>query len=213
MGRLQTLRKPHPLKSPMKSHHYPLHVSKKRTNRFSQRKQLRKTRSNRNKRKQKATATQAIGRFKENHPEGIRKITSEARPKRNSSSQVGAMLRTGPEAQFSRNKAMNEWPTRKEESSKIGKIRYNPNRSHDDLNHLKLYKQGVSSPQGTHSLTLLTIFDLEPRNPISGFLGLFISTLISFSVIVLGYAEELVIEGTPSHLEHCSLVPHSKFFG
>ncbi|MED6184316.1 hypothetical protein PIB30_046257 [Stylosanthes scabra] len=100
---------------------------------------------------------------------------------------------------------MNEWPTRKKKSSKIGKIRYNPNKSHEDLNHLKLYKKGASPPQGTHSLTLFTVFDLESHNHITGLLELFISTLISFSAIVLGYAEELVTEGTPSNLEHCGL--------
>ncbi|MED6225341.1 hypothetical protein PIB30_092765, partial [Stylosanthes scabra] len=67
-------------------------------------------------------------------------------------------------------------PQGKKESSKIGKIRYNPNRSHEDLNHLKLYKQGASPPQGTHSLTLLTLFDLESHNPIFGLLGLLIFT-------------------------------------
>ncbi|MED6147717.1 hypothetical protein PIB30_046409 [Stylosanthes scabra] len=61
-----------------------------------------------------------------------------------------------------------------------------------DLNHPKLYILGASPPQGTHSLTLPTIFDLESHNPISGLLGLFTFTLTSVSVIVLGYAEELV---------------------
>ncbi|MED6116456.1 hypothetical protein PIB30_100480, partial [Stylosanthes scabra] len=66
---------------------------------------------------------------------------------------------------------------------------------------------GASPPQGTHSRTLLTIFNLESHNPISGLLGLFIFILISFSAIVLGYAEELITEGTSSYLDHCSLVP------
>ncbi|MED6178029.1 hypothetical protein PIB30_103826, partial [Stylosanthes scabra] len=57
------------------------------------------------------------------------------------------MSQTSLDSQFSRNKAMNEWSTRKKESSKIGKIRYNPNRSYEDLNYLKLYKQGASPPQ------------------------------------------------------------------
>ncbi|MED6200677.1 hypothetical protein PIB30_087601 [Stylosanthes scabra] len=113
------------------------------------------------------------------------------------------LLRTRPDAQFSRNKATNEWLTRKKESSIVGKIRYNSNRSHEDLNHLKLYKQGASPPQGTHYLTLLTLFDLESHNPISGgLLGLFTFTSTPFSAIVLGYAVELVTEGASSYLEY-----------
>ncbi|MED6194854.1 hypothetical protein PIB30_032404 [Stylosanthes scabra] len=54
---------------------------------------------------------------------------------------------TSLEAQFLRNKAANKWPTSKEESSKIGKIRCNLNRSHKDLNYSQLYKQGASPPQ------------------------------------------------------------------
>ncbi|MED6137969.1 hypothetical protein PIB30_069928 [Stylosanthes scabra] len=79
------------------------------------------------------------------------------------------------------------------------------NGSLKDLNHPKLYKQGASPLQGTHSLTLLTIFDLESHSAISGLLGLFISILISFSAIVLGYAEELVTESTSSYLDYYSL--------
>ncbi|MED6128122.1 hypothetical protein PIB30_094629, partial [Stylosanthes scabra] len=73
--------------------------------------------------------------------------------------------------------------------------RYNAivNRSPKDLNHPKLYKQGASPSQSTHSLTLSTIFDLESHNPISGLLGLFTFILTSLSAIVLGYAEELVL--------------------
>ncbi|MED6222119.1 hypothetical protein PIB30_061344 [Stylosanthes scabra] len=68
--------------------------------------------------------------------------------------------------------------------------RYNAivNESPKDLNHSKLYKQGASPPQDTHYLTLLTLFDLKPHNPISGLLGLFIFTSIPFYAIVLGYA-------------------------
>ncbi|MED6111938.1 hypothetical protein PIB30_056975 [Stylosanthes scabra] len=51
---------------------------------------------------------------------------------------------------------------------------------------------GASPHQGTHSLTLLPIFDLESHNPISGLLGLFSFILTSFFVIALGYAEKLV---------------------
>ncbi|MED6212034.1 hypothetical protein PIB30_079309 [Stylosanthes scabra] len=80
----------------------------------------------------------------------------------------GAMLLTGPEAHSLENKAINEWPTRKNGSSKPGKIRYNLDRSHEDLNHPKLYKQGASPPQ-----------------------GLFLHISTSFSVIALGYAGEL----------------------
>ncbi|MED6222061.1 hypothetical protein PIB30_060870 [Stylosanthes scabra] len=61
-----------------------------------------------------------------------------------------------------------------------------------DLNHPKLYEEGASPPQDTHSLTLPTIFDQESHNPISGLLGLFTFILTSFSAIVLGYGEELV---------------------
>ncbi|MED6200926.1 hypothetical protein PIB30_090052 [Stylosanthes scabra] len=40
-------------------------------------------------------------------------------------------------------KAINEWrPTRKNRSSKYGKIRYNLNRSHEGLNYPKLYNRG-----------------------------------------------------------------------
>ncbi|MED6213839.1 hypothetical protein PIB30_097296 [Stylosanthes scabra] len=95
------------------------------------------------------------------------------------------LLRTSLDAQFLRNKAANKWLTSKEESSKIGKIRCNLNRSHKDLNYPQVYKQGASPPQGTHSLTLLTLFDLESHNPISGLLGLFTSTSTPFSAIVL----------------------------
>ncbi|MED6112303.1 hypothetical protein PIB30_060460 [Stylosanthes scabra] len=72
--------------------------------------------------------------------------------------------------------------------------RYNAivNRSPKDLNHPKLYKQEASPLQGTHSLTLLSIFDLESHNPISRLLGLLTFILTFFSAIVLGYAEELV---------------------
>ncbi|MED6153363.1 hypothetical protein PIB30_101271 [Stylosanthes scabra] len=75
----------------------------------------------------------------------------------------------------------------KQEHTEKGKAK-----SHEDLNHLKLYKQGASPPQGTHFLTLLTLFDLESRNPIYGLLGLLIFTSTPFSAIVLRYAVELV---------------------
>ncbi|MED6175867.1 hypothetical protein PIB30_082334 [Stylosanthes scabra] len=48
------------------------------------------------------------------------------------------------------------------------------NRERDFLTNL-----GVSLPQGTHSLTILTLFDLESHNPISGLLGLLIFTSTS----------------------------------
>ncbi|MED6162059.1 hypothetical protein PIB30_066819 [Stylosanthes scabra] len=58
-----------------------------------------------------------------------------------------------------------------EKRNHLKQERYNAivNRSAKDLNHLKLYKQGASPPQGLFSFILTT-----------------------FSVIVLGYAEELV---------------------
>ncbi|MED6135847.1 hypothetical protein PIB30_050508 [Stylosanthes scabra] len=49
------------------------------------------------------------------------------------------------------------------------------NRAADWLSKASLrHGLGASPPQGTHSFILLTIFDLEPHNPISGLLGLFI---------------------------------------
>ncbi|MED6209696.1 hypothetical protein PIB30_057219 [Stylosanthes scabra] len=95
----------------------------------------------------------------------------------------------------------------KASSSRVGAI------SHKDLNYPQVYKQGASLPQGTHSLTLLTLFDLESNNLISGLLGLFTSISTPFSTIVLGYAIELVTEGTSSYLKYRDLAPHSKSFG
>ncbi|MED6141579.1 hypothetical protein PIB30_104857, partial [Stylosanthes scabra] len=53
------------------------------------------------------------------------------------------------------NKAINEWSIRKNESSKSGKIQYNLDRSHEDLNHPKLYKRAPLKSPST---------DLRKRN-------------------------------------------------
>ncbi|MED6221531.1 hypothetical protein PIB30_055677 [Stylosanthes scabra] len=83
-------------------------------------------------------------------------LTRKLDPKA-SSSRVGVMLRANLKAQFLRNKAANKWPTSKEESSKIGNIRCNLNRSHEDLNYPQLYKQGASPPQALgHAVGLVT---------------------------------------------------------
>ncbi|MED6210550.1 hypothetical protein PIB30_065150 [Stylosanthes scabra] len=56
-----------------------------------------------------------------------------------------------------RNKAANEWPTNKRESSKIGNIQCNLNRSQEDLDYPQLYKQGASPPQALgHAVGFVT---------------------------------------------------------
>ncbi|MED6160097.1 hypothetical protein PIB30_048222 [Stylosanthes scabra] len=62
---------------------------------------------------------------------------------------------------------------------KLGRYDTISTRSHEDLDHPKLYKQGASPPQG---------------------LLLYIST--SFSVIALGYVESLSTEDTSSYFDH-----------
>ncbi|MED6221770.1 hypothetical protein PIB30_057955 [Stylosanthes scabra] len=191
-----------PYKKLMKSHHYPLNLN------------LKKTRSTRKIGSRNLSHNTSSNRKLLEPPGGYQEkfITRKLGPKA-SSSRVGAMLRASLEAQFLRNKAANKWPPSKEESSKIGKIRCNLNRSHKDLNYPQVYKQEASPPQGTYSLTLLTLFDLESRNPISGLLRLFTSTTNPFPAIVLGYAIELVTESTSSYLEYRDLTPHPKSFG
>ncbi|MED6209598.1 hypothetical protein PIB30_056298 [Stylosanthes scabra] len=91
-----------------------------------------------------------------------------------------------------KNKAINEWPKGETNHLKLDRYDTISTRSHEDLDHPKLYKQGASPPQGTHSLTLHPILDLESHKPNSGLLGLFLYTSTSFSVIALGYAGEHV---------------------
>ncbi|MED6134495.1 hypothetical protein PIB30_037545 [Stylosanthes scabra] len=161
----------------MKSHHYPLTHQQRNKKRLPSTLESQKDTYYPEVRSQNLIAIhQVTGNYKTTWKITRKFITRKLDPKA-SSSRVGAMLRTNLEAQFLRNKAVNKWPTSKEESSKIGKIRYNFNRSHKDLNYPQLYKQGASPPQ------------------------------------VLGYAVELVTEGTSSYLEYRDLAPHSKSFG
>ncbi|MED6116735.1 hypothetical protein PIB30_102959, partial [Stylosanthes scabra] len=81
-------------------------------------------------------------------------VNSQAWPKSLKLPSGGNVTDQPSRPKSSKNKAINKWPTSKEESLKIEKIWYNLNRSQKDLNYPQLYKQGASPPQDMHSLNL-----------------------------------------------------------